>query len=109
MARLVVLWPAEASVRVGQVEASGLAKLGISSVALLKDSTWVSVVLEGWAFDPMRHGDQAAATLCAEPPAARLHPIVEIGLANAALQGETHVPTSPRPGRRGRGHQPAGA
>lgn len=47
-------------VAVGPGTAGALARLGVTSVNILADSTGVAVVMEGWAFDP-RSAEQAAA------------------------------------------------
>ena len=95
MAKLVVLWPAEASVRIGQAEAAELGKLGVASVALLRDDTSIGVVLDGWAFDAERSGERAEAVLADEPPLARLRPVAEIGVMNAVTEAGRLPTVSP--------------
>jgi hypothetical protein len=63
MAKVLILWPADAAVRIGSVEASRLAGLGVSTIALLRDADSVGIVLDGWAFDPLRSARAAAAAL----------------------------------------------
>ncbi len=53
MAMLVVLLDAdEGEVTLGSRAVDQLARLGVTSVALLGDERTVCIVLEGWAFDP---------------------------------------------------------
>jgi hypothetical protein len=98
VAKLVVLWPVGASIRVGQGEASRLAALGVTSLTLLRDETTVGALLEGWAFDPVRSAAAAAATLSADAAEGSLVPTLEIGMTNATLHGGSDQPISTRPG-----------
>ena len=41
--------------------ARALARLGVTSVTLVRDDSHVGVVLDGWAFDPADAGENAAA------------------------------------------------
>jgi hypothetical protein len=69
-----------------RLEPSGLeelAKLGVTSVALLRDSSVAGVVLEGWAFDP-RDADRAVRAVVGAPEAIRtLQPLVQMGVSCA--------------------------
>jgi hypothetical protein len=109
MPKLVALWDADESVRIGQSEAAALAKLGVTGVALLRDDERIGVVLEGWAFDPARHGEAATAAIAAAPPFARLLPVADMGVSNTLPnQGGTDAPIPSRPGRRGGRRSTAG-
>ena len=73
MAVLVVLLPGDGKdVPVGSDVAAGLAKLGITSLTLLRDRATFAVLLEGWQFDPDRSGQSAVALLTAETQDVRL-------------------------------------
>ena len=53
MAMVVVLFAvSDGEPKVDPAGLEELAKLGVTSVALLRDSSTAGVVLEGWAFDP---------------------------------------------------------
>ena len=66
MAVLVVLLPGDGKdVPVGSDVAAGLAKLGITSLTVLRDRATFAVLLEGWQFDPDRSGQSAVALLTA--------------------------------------------
>lgn len=106
MAKAVFLWPAGSDVRLGEAEARELARLGISAIALVRGDGTVGVVIDGWAFDPTRHAEAAAAALSAAPTSGRLLPVAEIGVSSAALEGGLDARTSAIPRPRGRGSAP---
>ena len=91
MAMVVVLFPVsedEPSLQPPALEE--LARLGITSVALLRDRSLAGLVLEGWAFDP-RDATQAASAVAGRRSSARmLQPVVHMAVSPAA------VPTSDR-------------
>jgi hypothetical protein len=66
-----------------------LSRLGVTSIALLRDPSLAGLVLEGWAFDP---GDaaQAARAIAGEREGIRmLQPLVQMAVSSAApLQGD---------------------
>jgi hypothetical protein len=65
-----------------------LARLGITSVSLLRDERVVGLVLEGWAFDPARSADAARAAVAgAETGARTLHPLVQMAVSAAPAEG----------------------
>ena len=59
---MLVAGPEAGEPVVGPGAAGRLARLGISRVSLLRESSGHGVVLEGWAFDPARI-DEAVRTL----------------------------------------------
>jgi hypothetical protein len=64
-----------------------LAKLGITSVALLRDSTIAGLVLEGWAFDA-RDGERATRAVAGATDGIQtLRPLVQMSIAAAAPRG----------------------
>jgi len=68
-----------------------LARLGISDVALLRDSDTVGIVLEGWLFDPARSGSAAAAAVGARARARSLHPVMHMAVSTATYEGGRDV------------------
>ena len=64
-----------------------LRALGITSIGVLRDRRTVGVVLEGWAFEPARAGDAAAAAVDRSGTARTLHPLVHMAVAPASSQG----------------------
>jgi hypothetical protein len=82
MAKALLVWPAQAGVRIGSAEAARLAGLGVTSVTLLRDSETVAVVLDGWAFNPVRSASSAAATLGNASTCRVLHTALEVAVSN---------------------------
>jgi hypothetical protein len=73
-----------------KLEASALeelASLGITSVALLRDSSIAGLVLEGWAFDA-RDVERAARAVAGTSDGARtLRPIAQMSVSTADAHG----------------------
>ena len=94
MAMLVVLVPAskeEPSLQPAAV--SELARLGVTSVDLLRDERSMGLVVEGWAFDPSRSADAVLAAVgcrCAQVQA--LQPLLHVALSAAAAEGQAKRP-----------------
>ncbi|HLE89248.1 MAG TPA: hypothetical protein VI733_04270 [Candidatus Limnocylindria bacterium] len=107
MAKVLILWPANAAVRIGSAEASLLAGIGVSTIALLRDAESVGIVLDGWAFDPVQSARAAAAALGSESECRVLLPALEVDVASASFTGGTDDSTLPRPGRTAGGTRPA--
>jgi hypothetical protein len=86
MASLMLLLDGDDDVTVGRAAASGLARLGITSMSLYRDATALGVVVEGWAF-PSAAGTEAARVLI---PAGRrfriLPPVLELSLSSAPVE-----------------------
>jgi hypothetical protein len=61
---------------------SELARLGITSVGLVRDRRTVGIVLEGWSFDPARSAQAAMAVVAAGGRA--LHPLMQMAVTSAA-------------------------
>jgi hypothetical protein len=57
-----------------------LARLGITSVALLRDSTLAGLLLEGWAFDPLDAPRAAQAVNGTREPIRTLQPLVHVAI-----------------------------
>ena len=61
--------------------ANELARLGVTSVAVLRDREGICVVIDGWAFDVGRSTAAAARALGADPATSRtLHPVIQSAL-----------------------------
>lgn len=90
MAKVLMLWSATADPRIGSAQASRLAALGVTSVAVLRDNESVGVLLDGWSFDPDRSAGAAAAVLDAEPDSRILFPVLEVGVVGAHMEGSTN-------------------
>ena len=88
MAIALVLLEHDADVSVGAATLAGLARLGVTSVALLRDEQTVAVVLEGWAFDAAASAEAARTTLAgAASPARTLRPLVQMAVSTAPTEG----------------------
>ena len=88
MAMVAVLFPISGSEP--KLEASALeelASLGVTSVALLRDSSIAGLVLEGWAFDA-RDVERAARAVAGTCDGVRmLRPIAEMSVSTADAHG----------------------
>jgi hypothetical protein len=94
VAMLVVLVPAskrEPSLQPAAV--SELARLGVTSVDLLRDERIMGLVLEGWAFDPSRSADAVIAAVgCRRAQAQVLKPLLHVTVSAAAVAGQAECP-----------------
>jgi hypothetical protein len=61
-----------------------LARLGVTSVALLRDSSVAGLVLEGWTFDPLDAPRAAHALKGTREPIRTLQPLVHLAIPTAA-------------------------
>jgi hypothetical protein len=67
-----------------------LANLGITSVALLRDSVVAGLVLEGWSFD-VRDVERAARAVAGTSDGVQmLRPLVQMSVSAAARRGDSH-------------------
>ena len=87
MAKALMLWPAAAGIRIGSAEAAQLAALGVTNITLLRDADTVAIVLEGWAFNPLRAGRAAAAALGDGTTCRVLEPALDVAVSNAESIG----------------------
>jgi len=82
---IVVLVPssdAEPSLQPAVV--SEVARLGVTSIAMLRDERTLGLVVEGWAFDPSRSAEAVVAAIAGRRSHARtLHPLVEMAVSAA--------------------------
>lgn len=85
MAMVVVLFPvSDEEPRLRPAAVDELARLGVTSVAVLRDTSVAGLVLEGWAFDP-RDSERAAAAVTATRGGLRvLQPLVQMAVSPAA-------------------------
>jgi hypothetical protein len=83
VAMVVVLFPASGDEpRLGPTEADELARLGVTSVTVLRDTSLAGLVLEGWAFDPHDARRAAAAVVGARARLRFLQPLVQMAVSN---------------------------
>jgi hypothetical protein len=84
---MVVLLPAsEAEPTLPPAAVSKLTRLGVTSVALVRDERTLALVVEGWAFEPSRSAETVVAALSADGARAQtLHPIAEMAVSPAPL------------------------
>jgi hypothetical protein len=60
---------------------AALARLGVSSVSLLRDEQTAGLVLEGWAFDPARASEAARAVAGAREGIRTLQPLMQMAVS----------------------------
>lgn len=91
MAMLVVLVPAsktEPSLQPAAV--SELARLGVTSVDVVRDERIVGLVVEGWAFDPGRSADAVLAAVgFGRSQAQALQPLLHVAVSAPAVHGDS--------------------
>jgi hypothetical protein len=68
-----------------------LGRLGVTSVAVVRDQRTVGIILEGWLFDPARSAAAAAAAVGAPSGAPVLHPVLQVAVSTAADEGGPNV------------------
>ncbi len=79
---LLVLLPAGTKTCLRSDAFPTLARLGVTSVALVRDERSLGVVVEGWAFDPVGSAEAVIAAVSGRSRRARtLQPVVEMTLA----------------------------
>ena len=102
---MVVLLPvseAEPSLRPGAI--SQLARLGVTSASVVRDGETIGLVIEGWAFDPLRSADAIVDAVAGPTSRARtLFPLLELAVSASVLENGGEVPSeSGEVGGRGR-------
>ena len=82
---IVVLVPSsDAEPSLPPAAVSELARLGVTSVAMLRDERTLGLVVEGWAFDPSRSAEAVVAAITGRRSQAQtLHPLVEMAVSTA--------------------------
>jgi hypothetical protein len=85
VAMVVVLFPvSDDEPRIEPAALEQLARLGVTSIALLRDPTVAGLVLEGWAFDP-RDAPRAASAVTGVRDGVRLlQPLVQMAVSSPA-------------------------
>ena len=90
MAMVAVLFPiSDEEPRLEPSALEELAKLGITSVSLLRDSSIAGLVLEGWAFDARDVERAARAVAGTSDGVQTLRPLVQMSVS-AATRGDAH-------------------
>jgi hypothetical protein len=88
MAMTVVLFPvSEEEPRLRPAALEALARLGVTSIALLRDTTVAGLVLEGWAFDSRNASRAACAVAGACDELQVLEPLVQMAVSAATERG----------------------
>jgi len=87
--KVLMLWPATAGVRIGSADATRLAALGVTNVALLRDGELVGMVLEGWAFGPVSSAEEIAGLVGGEAECRVLLPALDVAVSDANTIGGT--------------------
>jgi hypothetical protein len=84
---VVALFPVGDEPRLEPAGLEELARLGVTNVALLRDSSLAGVVLEGWAFNPRDAHRAVRAVAGASEGMRTLQPLVQMGVSSAAVLG----------------------
>ena len=77
---VIVLPHTGTDVALGPDAASRVARLGVTSIGLVRDQEGVGVVLEGWAFDPASSEEEALAAIAGGGSARVLHPVAQLSV-----------------------------
>jgi hypothetical protein len=88
---MLILLDARAEFSVRQDVVEKLARLGVTSIAVVRDAETVGVVLEGWLFDPARSAGAAASAVGAIARARALHPVLQMAVSTARSPGGRDV------------------
>jgi hypothetical protein len=80
MAMVAFLVDNDPEVMLRPAMADRLARLGVTSVSLLRDRDVVCVVLEGWAFDPASSTEAAAVAIGADASSRIFRPVIQSAL-----------------------------
>jgi hypothetical protein len=87
VAMVVVLFPvSDDEPRLRPAALDELARLGVTNVAVLRDTSVAGLVLEGWAFDPRDAPRAASAVTGVREDLRMLQPLVHMAVAPAAAQ-----------------------
>jgi hypothetical protein len=74
---------------VGPAVVEQLARLGVTDLSVLRDEQTTAVSLAGWAFDPTRSADAAAAAVAADGGSVRvLRPVLESAIHRLPVSPE---------------------
>ena len=97
MAMVLVLFPvSEEEPTLQPAGLAALARLGVTSISLLRDEETAGLVLEGWAFDPRRASEAARAVTGVREGIRTLEPLMQTAVSaspperpNQSTGGET--------------------
>jgi hypothetical protein len=64
------------------------ARLGVTSVSLLRDEQTAGLVLEGWALDPTQAGEAARVAAGAREGIRTLRPLVQLAVSSGCFAGD---------------------
>jgi hypothetical protein len=82
---VMMLFPASGDEpRLEPAALEALARMGVTSVALLRDGSVTGLVLEGWTFDPLDAPRAAQALSGMRAPIRTLQPLVHLAIPTAA-------------------------
>jgi hypothetical protein len=68
-----------------------LARLGVTSVSLLRDEETTGLVLEGWALDPARAAEAANAVAGARDRVRTLQPLMQMAISANPVEEPTQT------------------
>jgi len=84
VAMVVILYPvSDEEPRLQRAALEKLARLGITSVALLRDTSLAGLVLEGWAFDPRDASRAVSAVAGPREDVQTLMPLAQMAVSAA--------------------------
>jgi hypothetical protein len=78
---VLLLDPADGEFCLRQALLSNLARLGVTSVALVRDERTVAIVLEGWMFDPAQSAEAAADAVGVGRRPRTLRPLMHVAVS----------------------------
>lgn len=97
MGMLLVLLMNREAIALGAESAEGLASLGVTRLAVLRDGEGVALAMEGWAFDPVRLAKAAFEIVAPGTVVSRtLYQVAEVGVAQGAIIEESWPDQSAR-------------
>ena len=79
---VLLLDPADGGFCLREAFLANLSRLGVTSVALVRDERAVGIVLEGWTFDPAQSAEAAAAAVGIGRRARTLRPVVHLAVSD---------------------------
>ena len=88
---VMLIEPGAGDVDLGADVVAEFARLGVTSVSLLRDAETVGIVIEGWLFDPARSATAAAAAIGANGRSRSLHPVMHMAVSTAIREGGRDV------------------
>jgi hypothetical protein len=88
---VVLLDPTHSEFCLRQQFVEKLGRLGVTSVAVVRNERTVGIILEGWLFDPTRSASAAAAAVGAPSGAPVLHPVLQVAVSTATNEGDPRV------------------